>query len=154
MTDITIHSGAGIVTRISVWLRRRQGVLSDRVHAAADERACHYGWEILESTGRLGFGARTYRDPRFDGRRRELSHGAGRVTGHDDCEASPGVNRPACGLDPALYVSPEREAVRAEWPGDPRAETGPGEGQSIGWNQANECRRGTGGYQPGREAGE
>jgi hypothetical protein len=153
MTEITIHPQAGIVARISAWVRRRQGELSDRVHAAADERARRYGWEVLESTGRPGFGARTYRDPRFDGRRRQLSHGAARATGHDDCEANPRVNRPACGPDPAPYVAPG-EAVRAEWSGDHRLRPGQGEDQIIGWNQANERRSGTGGYQPGREARE
>lgn len=65
MTQITIHPWAGVVARASAWVRRRQGDLSDRVHAAADERARRYGWEVTWSTGRFGFGARTYRDPRF-----------------------------------------------------------------------------------------
>jgi hypothetical protein len=76
MTQITIHPRAGAVARISAWVRRRQGDLSNRVHAAADERARRYGWEVKRSTGRFGFGERMYRDPRFDGRRRQLSHSA------------------------------------------------------------------------------
>lgn len=43
------------------------------MHAAGDERARRHGWEVIESTGRFGFGARTYRDPRFDDRRRQHS---------------------------------------------------------------------------------
>jgi hypothetical protein len=153
MTQITIHPRTGIMARISAWARRRQRDLSDRVHAAADERARRYGWEITESTGRFGFGARTYRDPRFDGRRRQLPHGAARVTGRDHCEASLKVNCPACGPDTAPYVSPGKEAVLAEWPGAPRAETGPAGDQIIGWNQASECRNEADNYQPGRKAG-
>jgi hypothetical protein len=153
MTQITIHPRAGIVARISAWVRRRQRDLSDRVHAAADERARRYGWEITESTGRLGFSARTYRDPRFDGRRRQLSPGAARLTGRDHCEASLEVNRPVCGPDAAPYVSPEKDAVLAEWPGAPRAETRPAEDQIIGWHETNECRNEADNYQPGGEAG-
>ena len=29
------------------------------------------GWTVTASTGRFGFGARTYRDPRFDSLRRQ-----------------------------------------------------------------------------------
>src|SRR5215813_7111566 len=43
------------------------------MHAAGDERARRHGWEVIESTGRFGFGARTYRHPRFDDRRRQHS---------------------------------------------------------------------------------
>lgn len=62
----------GSLTRMSAWIGRRQRELSDRVHAAGDDRACQHGWEITRSTWRFGFGARTYRDPRFEDRRRRL----------------------------------------------------------------------------------
>jgi hypothetical protein len=39
--------------------------LSDRVFVGGDAFARENGWEITKTTGRVGFGARTYRDPRF-----------------------------------------------------------------------------------------
>jgi hypothetical protein len=81
MTHITTHSPAGIVARISARVRRHQRDLSDRMHAAGDERAQQHGWEITKSTGRLGFGTRTYRDARFDDRRQQISSTAAQVTG-------------------------------------------------------------------------
>jgi hypothetical protein len=52
--------------RISAWIGRRQQELSDRVHVSGDKFAAEAGWTVTPSTGRFGFGARTYRDPRFD----------------------------------------------------------------------------------------
>jgi hypothetical protein len=152
MTQITIHRRAGAVARASTWVRRRQGDLSDRVHAAADERARRYGWEVTRSTGRFGFGARTYRDPRFDGWRRQLPPGAARLTDSDHSQASLERNRPAHGPDAAPYISPAKDAP-VEWPDDPRAKTGPAEDQMTGWNQASECLHEAAHYQPGRKAG-
>jgi hypothetical protein len=40
--------------------------LSDQVHRPGDEHAEQVGWTITTTTGRCGFGARVYRDPRFD----------------------------------------------------------------------------------------
>jgi hypothetical protein len=65
----------GILARVSAWICRHQRELSIQVHAAGDKRARAYGWEITESTGRFGFGARSYRDPRFDDRRRRFTGG-------------------------------------------------------------------------------
>ena len=39
--------------------------LSDRVLAGGDAFARENRWEITKTTGRFGFGARSYRDPRF-----------------------------------------------------------------------------------------
>ena len=68
--DVMIASAesgqTGLLTRLSAWIGRRQRDLSTRLHAAADERACGYGWQVTQTTGRFGFGARRYRDPRFD----------------------------------------------------------------------------------------
>jgi hypothetical protein len=64
---------AGIPARMSTWIGRGQRSLADRVHAAGDDCARRYGWEVTKSTGRFGFGARSYRDPRFDDRRLQLS---------------------------------------------------------------------------------
>jgi hypothetical protein len=71
MTKITIRTQAGIVAWVFLWVRRGQRELSARVHAAGDERARQYGWEVTERTGRFGFEMRTYRDPRFDDRLRQ-----------------------------------------------------------------------------------
>lgn len=42
--------------------------LCDRVHARGDAFAQHAGWTTTAPAGRLGFGARVYRDPRFSQR--------------------------------------------------------------------------------------
>ncbi|MBO0819347.1 MAG: hypothetical protein J2P26_00700 [Nocardiopsaceae bacterium] len=55
--------------------------LSDRLHAAADDHARAQGWEVTETRGWLGLRGRTYRDPRFAARRRDLA--AGRSVRHD-----------------------------------------------------------------------
>jgi hypothetical protein len=59
--------------RISAWIGKRQQELSDRAHASGDKFAAEAGWTVTTATGRLGFGARRYRDPRFDQLRR--NHG-------------------------------------------------------------------------------
>jgi hypothetical protein len=80
MTQITSHSQAGIVARITGWIRRHQRDLSDRIYAADDERARRHGWEVTTSTGLLGLGTRTYRDPRFNDRRKRNSCAATQLT--------------------------------------------------------------------------
>jgi hypothetical protein len=65
MTDATPRRRYRVPARISAWIGRRQQDLSDRVHAAADDRARRHGWQITNSSGRFGFGARRYHDPRF-----------------------------------------------------------------------------------------
>ena len=52
----------------SALLGSQQQKLSDRVHRAGDQFARNQGWSIACSTGQLGFGAREYRDARFDRR--------------------------------------------------------------------------------------
>ena len=89
MTGITISAWAGIVGQMSAWVRRRQRALSARVHAAGDERARSHGWTVTETTGRFGFGARIYRDPRFGAPRPALRSRTRRA-------AVPA--RPVCGL--------------------------------------------------------
>jgi hypothetical protein len=73
MTKITMHRQACIPVPITTWIGRCQRKLSDRVHAAGDDRAHNHGWDVTKTTGRSGFGARSYRDPRFDGLHRRLS---------------------------------------------------------------------------------
>jgi hypothetical protein len=49
-------------------ITRLQQRLSDRVHARGDAFAQQAGWATTTTTGRFGFGARVYRDPRFSQR--------------------------------------------------------------------------------------
>ncbi len=55
--------------RIADLLRAAGRKLSDRVHAAGDDRARAAGWDVTSTRGPLGLRGRSYRDPRFDGRR-------------------------------------------------------------------------------------
>jgi hypothetical protein len=68
-----IQRRRGIAAGIFAWVGARQRELSDRVHAAGDAAAGQHGWTVTAATGRFGFGARSYRDPRFDDRRRQFS---------------------------------------------------------------------------------
>jgi hypothetical protein len=77
MTRTTIRARTGIAARISAWVRRCQHDLSARTHAAADDCARRYAWTVTETTRRSGFRARSYRDLRFDDRRRQPLPGAG-----------------------------------------------------------------------------
>jgi len=67
MTDMTAGGPAkGVTGRVSAWIAQLQRQLSDRLHADGDALARERGWTITTTTGRLGFGGRVYRDPRFD----------------------------------------------------------------------------------------
>jgi hypothetical protein len=81
--------------RVAAWIGRQQEHLGDRVHAAGDARARDTGWTVTRSTGRLGFGSRTYRDPRFDQFRAQAQHESGLVGEPGSWVASilPGDNR-------------------------------------------------------------
>jgi hypothetical protein len=72
MAKTAARRRVGVLTRIPTWIGRRQRELSDQVHAAGDDCARQHGWEVTKSTGRFGFGARSYRDPRFDDQRWQL----------------------------------------------------------------------------------
>jgi hypothetical protein len=54
-------------------ITRLQHRLSDRVHARGDTFAGQAGWTTTKTTGRFGFGARVYRDPRFGQRHAKAS---------------------------------------------------------------------------------
>ncbi len=54
--------------------RHHQAAASWDEHVPAQTTAAH-GWTITRTTGRLGFGARTYRDPRFGQRPAGARHG-------------------------------------------------------------------------------
>jgi hypothetical protein len=78
MTDMAAdRRSEGLTQRVSAWIARRQEQVSDYLHADGDALARKHGWTIAKTTGRFGFGARVYRDPRFDklagARRREPS---------------------------------------------------------------------------------
>jgi hypothetical protein len=72
LTETAACIRAGIPAQMPARIRQRQREMSDRVHAAGDDRACQHGWEVTKSTGRFGFGARSYRDPRFSDRQWQL----------------------------------------------------------------------------------
>jgi hypothetical protein len=73
MSQTTVPARAGITTRLTSWISRIPQTLSTRIHASADQRARACGWQVTKTTGPLGLGGRTYRDPRFDHRRRQLA---------------------------------------------------------------------------------
>jgi hypothetical protein len=52
--------------RLADRIGSRQRAISGRAHAAGDNFAREVGLAITCDTGRLGFGSRTYHDPRFD----------------------------------------------------------------------------------------
>jgi len=64
MTELASRRDAGSARRVATWIARFQQRLFDRVHAGGDEFARQHAWATT-TTERLGFGARTYRDPRF-----------------------------------------------------------------------------------------
>ncbi|MGH3158342.1 MAG: hypothetical protein ACRDNF_17460 [Streptosporangiaceae bacterium] len=68
MTEYTAAVTVSLARRVADWIGTQQQAVSDRAHASGDARAVARGWTVTTSTGRLGFGARTYRDPRFDSR--------------------------------------------------------------------------------------
>jgi hypothetical protein len=70
----TAIAGRSMIARI----RAVGGRLSDRIHAAADDRARALGWEVTQTPGRFGLSSRSYRDPRFAARRRTLQDTAAR----------------------------------------------------------------------------
>ena len=67
MTEITTSQPAARpLAQMLTWIGIRQQNVSDRAHDAGDLLARASGWTVTRATGRLGFGARIYRDPRFD----------------------------------------------------------------------------------------
>jgi hypothetical protein len=70
MTEIATGRRAdGTRGRLASWAARLQRQLSDRMFTEDDASAREHGWTVTKTSGRFGFGARTYRDPRFDQRR-------------------------------------------------------------------------------------
>jgi hypothetical protein len=86
MTDMAAGQPAkGVIGRVSAWIARRQQQFSDQLHADEDALARERGWTITTTTGRLGFGGRVYRDPRFD----QLTAGARRCEPHGPDDGEP-----------------------------------------------------------------
>jgi hypothetical protein len=63
MTASARSGRASLRDRVSAWIARCQRQLSTWMHSAGDERARTHGWQVMETTGLLGFGGRRYRDP-------------------------------------------------------------------------------------------
>jgi hypothetical protein len=69
MTQTATRRHAGNAPRrLAGWIAPLQQQLSDCLFADEDTFARGHGWEITKITGRFGFGARSYRDPRFSQR--------------------------------------------------------------------------------------
>jgi len=66
-----LYSLAGDYLAFYLRARRRQEELAARIHAAGDASAIQAGWTVTRTTGRVGSGNRSYRDPRFDRLRAE-----------------------------------------------------------------------------------
>jgi hypothetical protein len=66
MTETATCRHVGSVARsLARWIARLHRQLSDCVFADGDAFAREHEWQITKTTGRFGFGARSYRDPRF-----------------------------------------------------------------------------------------
>ena len=78
-TMTTGRKRVGVLAWMFTWTGQCQRELSDRVHAPGDECARQLGWQVSKSSGRFGFGSRSYRDPRFDDRRQQHPPGAAQV---------------------------------------------------------------------------
>jgi hypothetical protein len=87
MTQTAPRRDAGnMPNRLAGWIARLQRQLSDRLFAAEDAFAREHEWEITRTTGRFGFGTRSYRDPRF-GQRSPVPQGRERTGWRHDAGA-------------------------------------------------------------------
>lgn len=68
MTEYTGAVTVSVARRVADWISAQRRAISDHAHTSGDAYAGAQGWTVTASTGRFGFGARTYRDPRFDTR--------------------------------------------------------------------------------------
>ena len=69
--------------RITARIRQAAERLSDRIHAAADDRARALGWQVTPTPGPLGLSGRQYRDPRFGDRAGHRRDGTANGERHD-----------------------------------------------------------------------
>jgi hypothetical protein len=75
------------VPRPAAWIARLQRQLTDRIFADGDAFGREHGWEITKTTGRFGFGARSYRDPRFGQRANTGRQGPECTVGRPDARS-------------------------------------------------------------------
>jgi Ni/Co efflux regulator RcnB len=87
--------GTRLARRVARWIGAKQQAISDHAHASADARARARGWTVTASTGRFGFGARTYRDPRFAVRQHQHRPGRAVPPAESRATASPQARPPA-----------------------------------------------------------
>jgi hypothetical protein len=88
MTQTAAARHVGSVPRhLTGWMARFQRQLSDRIFADGDAFARERGWEITKTTGRLGFSARSYRDPRFGHRAAAARQGPECTGGRPDARS-------------------------------------------------------------------
>jgi antirestriction protein ArdC len=73
--------------RLTAWLERLRQWVSGRVYAGSDAFAREHGWQIITATGRFGFGARVYRDPRFGHCSAAVSRSPERAWGRPDARS-------------------------------------------------------------------
>jgi hypothetical protein len=107
MTEIATRQHVGSVPRrLAGWIVRLQRQPSDRVFTDGDAFAREHGWEITKTTGRFGFGARSYRDPRFGQRPAAPDSGLSPSPGRAEPQPQPGSD--VVRLDPPA-------TMRAGW---------------------------------------
>ncbi len=106
------HAG-GVPRRLARWITRLQQQLSARFFADADASAREHGWEITKTTGQFGFGARTYRDPRFGQRPAAPDSGLSPSPGRAEPQPQPGSD--VVRLDPPATMHAAWSAPQARY---------------------------------------
>jgi hypothetical protein len=88
MTQTATHWYAdGGPRRLAGWIAELQRQVSSCVFADGDAFAYEHGWQITKTTGRFGFGAHSYRDPRFSQRAAVARQGPEGTGGRSDARS-------------------------------------------------------------------
>jgi hypothetical protein len=90
----------------AAWLARHQEALSTRAHADGDSRMARAGLTVTVSTGRFGFGSRTYHHPGFTGTARTHQSTAC-AAGREDLEPARLLMASATGTSPGDGPGPD-----------------------------------------------
>ena len=99
MAEIATRRRAGAIGARIERLRRR---LCDRMFAAGDAFAHEHRWTVATAPGRFGFGARIYRNPRFDQRKaQDRLRSGGWAELPQPARAAPASLAPPEGADPS-----------------------------------------------------